>query len=84
MGTIDDYDHLGSVVKLVRQNTGDNNVEITAATTARDVKGWDSLAHIRIILDVEEQFGIRLRAGEVARLNCVGDLLDMIVIKKAR
>ena len=76
--------HIETVADLIRRNSGDENVEITPATTARDVKGWDSLTHMRIILDVEKHFRIRLRAGEVARMTCVGDLLEIIELKKAR
>lgn len=72
-----------TIIDVTRKITGDNEVEINTSTAARDVKGWDSLAHIQIILDLEKKFGIRLRAGEVAKLTCVGDLVDIILIKKA-
>ena len=49
--------------------------------TANDVDGWDSLAHIGIILAVEKNFGIRLRAAEVASLDRVGTLVDLVLVK---
>lgn len=46
--------------------------------TARDVRGWDSLAHINIVLAVESSFGVRLRAAEVAKLQNISGLIEFI------
>jgi acyl carrier protein len=42
------------------------------------VPGWDSLRHVRIIMAVEESFGIRFRTLEVIRLKNVGELQTLI------
>jgi len=56
----------------------DEEVHVTRATTARDVSGWDSLRHVSLLVSVERAFGIRFRSSEVANLNNVGELLDLI------
>ena len=57
-----------------------NNPGLTvdAATTARDVRGWDSLANVELMVEIEEAFGIRFRTGEVAGLRNVGELVAAI------
>jgi acyl carrier protein len=36
---------------------------------------WDSLGHIRVILAVEAEFGVRFRAMEIPDLNCVAAIV---------
>ena len=43
-------------------------LELTDGLTARDVSGWDSLNHVNLVLQVEEELGVRFRSDEVARL----------------
>jgi len=57
--------------------------DIGDATTADLVPGWDSLRHVRIIMAVEEAFGIRFRTLEAIRLKNVGELQALIDKKTA-
>ncbi len=61
----------------------DEDVELKASTTAKDVPGWDSLAHIRLMLAVEKAFNIKISAAETASLKNVGDLVGVIVSRGA-
>lgn len=56
---------------------------IEPATTADQVPGWDSLAHLKIITAVEQDFGIRFGGLEALRLRNVGDLQTLIDAKCA-
>ncbi len=47
-------------------------------TVAYMVPGWDSLSHARIILAVEEEFGLHFKTAELLRLSNVGDLQALI------
>lgn len=58
------------------------SVTISDTTTARDFKGWDSLAHIDIIIAAEERFEVRIPATKAARLKTLGELVDLILEKK--
>ena len=49
--------------------------------TADQVDGWDSMAHVRLLLTIERKFGISITAAESARLKTVGNLLDLIEAK---
>lgn len=60
-----------------------DGVVLTSAMTAKDVPGWDSLAHIRIILATEKAFKLRFDTAEMAGLQDVGAMADMIA-RKAR
>jgi acyl carrier protein len=56
----------------------DPALAITREMTAEDVTGWDSFAHVNLIMALEGEFGIKFRLAEVQELNCVGDVIDVI------
>ena len=49
--------------------------------TARDVDDWDSLSHIRLILTVEKEFGVKFSTAELAQFENVEQLVEMIADK---
>lgn len=55
-----------------------DTIELTPDLSAKEVDGWDSLAHIRLILTVEKSFKIKLSTSEIGRLKDVGDLVALI------
>lgn len=46
--------------------------------SARDVDGWDSLTHIRLILTVEKAFSVKFSTTEIGKLQNVGELVALI------
>jgi acyl carrier protein len=59
----------------------DDDIAVTDATVAADIDGWDSLAHITLILGVEREFRIKMTAAEVGSLKNVGQMIDVIVAR---
>lgn len=59
----------------------DSSLEITRKTSAVDIEDWDSLAQINLIVASEKNFGVRFSLSELATLNNVGDMLDLIASK---
>jgi acyl carrier protein len=58
-----------------------DEVSITEATTAKDVEGWDSLSHIRLMVAIEQRLRIKFSTGEIERMNNVGDMVKAIELK---
>jgi acyl carrier protein len=46
---------------------------------ADDVEGWDSLSHVRFLIAVEKEFGLRFTSSEIDGFKNVGEVLDVIV-----
>jgi acyl carrier protein len=59
----------------------DLDIVLTAALTAQDVDGWDSLNHVRLVLSVQKTFGVRFSAAEISQLSNVGELVQLIEVK---
>ena len=58
-----------------------DDFDIQDGTLATTVPGWDSLSHVRVLVAVEKEYGIRLKALEVLRLKNVGDLQKIVDAK---
>jgi len=56
----------------------DDSINVTPELSAKDVDGWDSLTHIRLILSVEKAFKIKFTTSEIGNLKNVGDLAALI------
>ena len=61
----------------------DDELSVTMETTSDDVKEWDSLSNVRLMIAVENAFGIRIKASEAAKLKNVGELADFVTRKIA-
>ena len=60
--------------QLFRDVFGDDTIELTEETTARDVPQWDSLGHVNLMFAIEERFRVRFRGNELAEFANVGEL----------
>lgn len=56
----------------------DDEIEITEETTANDIEEWDSLNHITLMVAIEKEFDVTLKADEIGRLSGVGELIDIL------
>ncbi len=73
-----DDEILGRLNTIFRDVLDDDEIDLTPATVADDVEGWDSLAHVRLMLTVERAFSLKFTAAQVGRLKNVGDLVALI------
>jgi acyl carrier protein len=56
----------------------DDSIQVTPELSAKDVDGWDSLTHIRLMLSVEKAFKVKFTTSEIGSLKNVGDLVALI------
>ncbi|MCJ2101914.1 acyl carrier protein [Methylobacterium sp. E-046] len=67
--------------RVFRDVFDDPTIELEPTMTADDIAEWDSLSHVRLMLEVSKAFGVRFSASEVSSLNNVGDLQALISSK---
>ena len=60
------------------------DLHLTPTTSAGDVSGWDSVAHITLVVAIEQRFGIRFNTAEIEEMRNVGDLARLIAQKVGR
>ena len=74
---------LKAIAEIVAEETGELEVQLLRETTADEVAGWDSVAHSRIILRLEEVFDIKVAEEKIYSFENVGALLDYVVVLKS-
>jgi len=74
------WDRLTNVFRQVFDN---DNIEITDTMTAADLPEWDSLSHITLVLAVEREFHVKLKAAEVGGLVNVGSFIKLLMARAA-
>lgn len=67
--------------QIFRDVFDDPSIELEPGMTADDIPEWDSLSHVRLMLEVSKAFGVRFSASEVSSLNNVGELEALIASK---
>jgi acyl carrier protein len=70
------------LTEVFRDVFDDDELVIDATTTAQDVEGWNSLAHIRLVVSIEKAFKRRFSAAEIGSLKNVGDMVELILLKQ--
>jgi len=60
----------------------DETLALTDETTAYDVPGWDSIAHINLMFSIEQSFGVQFNGNELAELKNIGELKNLLKRKK--
>ena len=73
-----DEEILSRITDVVRDQLDDDEIALTPTTEANSVDGWDSLAHVRIMIAVEEEFGVRFQTSEITSLKNVGGLVALV------
>ena len=57
--------------------------EISEKTTPQTVRTWDSAAHLRLILALEDRLGIGFADGEIATLTSLSGILGVLETRLA-
>ena len=71
------------LTRILQDVFDDESLAAHPELTADDVEEWDSLNHIRLVVTVEREFGVKFAASEVSGLKNVGDLMELIHAKSS-
>jgi acyl carrier protein len=78
ISAMDEQQIYARLAELFEDVFDDDSIQVTPDLSAKDVDGWDSLSHIRLILTVEKAFKIKFSTSEIGKLENVGDLAALI------
>jgi len=78
---MDDKQIYAKLAEVFADVFDDEAIEVKPELSAKDVDGWDSLSHIRLILTVERAFNVKFSTSEIGKLQNVGDLATLIKMR---
>ena len=70
---------LDKLNEIFRDEFDDESIQVTEGTTANDIDGWDSLAHISLLAAIEDEFNMKSTMGEVTGMKNVGEMTDIVL-----
>jgi acyl carrier protein len=65
---------LAKLTPVFRDVFDDDRIVLTPEVTARDIDGWNSVANIRLMVTIEDEFHIKFDIGAFQEFRNVGDL----------
>ncbi|MDQ2860651.1 MAG: acyl carrier protein [Pseudomonadota bacterium] len=68
-----------AMVIAVREETDNPGAVVEPSMTANDIPGWDSLAHVRIVMNLEARTGAEIEMSDTYKAATVGDLCDIVM-----
>ncbi|MDC0940804.1 acyl carrier protein [Candidatus Pelagibacter sp.] len=76
--------YLKELNKIFVSYFNNKKISINEKTTSKDIKNWDSLAQVGIIILTEKKFKIKFSVKEVGNLKKIGDIVRLIIAKKRK
>ena len=70
------------VVEIMEDVFDEDDIAYDDAMTAADIEEWDGLSNIRFVVAIEKEFDIRFSNSEIADLENVGQMVDLIASKQ--
>ena len=69
------------LVPIMEDTFNEDKIAYSDNLTADDIEEWDSLSHIRFMVAIEKEFGVRFTSAEIEDTKNVGELVDLILAK---
>lgn len=73
------------MIKLIEEvfrDVFDDEIILSESTSQSDIEDWDSVAHVNILIALENEFGVKFSLDEAQSIKNVGDIIAIIQLKK--
>lgn len=69
---------LPELTALFRDVFDDQTIVLRLDTTADDIAGWDSMSQVRLAVELEHRFAIKIKSAKMEEMRSVRGLLALI------
>lgn len=70
---MEESEFISRLTEIFRAELDQDDLTITSKTRQADLVGWDSLAHVRLVIGFENEFGVQLEATDIEKIKSVAD-----------
>ena len=72
---------INRLTPIFRKVFGDDNLTLADELSALDVENWDSLTHMLLITEIENDFSIKFKLKDLNKMLNVGDMITILSSK---
>lgn len=69
-------------IKKVFEDFFDGEVEVNENTSMENCEEWESVSHIQLIFELEEEFEMEFEAEQIADMTSIKKIIDIIETEK--
>lgn len=69
------------LLPIMEDTFDEDKIVYVDSLSADDIEEWDSLSHIRFMVAVEREFGVRFSTSEIEGFKNAGELVDAVLGK---
>tara|TARA_Y200000002_G_scaffold382499_1_gene399768 strand:- start:1258 stop:1503 length:246 start_codon:yes stop_codon:yes gene_type:complete len=73
---------LNKIKPIFMKVFNNKNIRLNYKSSSSNIRNWDSLAQITLVLNIESMFKIKFKISEISSLSNVGEMIDLILRKK--
>lgn len=66
---------------IFREIFDDQNLIVDENTNPENIKEWDSLAHVNILVAIEKEFDVKFEISEIENTKNVEEILKLVIKK---
>lgn len=70
-------DKIDAVKQVICSVLNCESIELSESTDIRKIDGYDSLNHIKIVLEIEEMFSINIPLSSVDSIKTISDIINI-------
>lgn len=74
-------DVMNRLTAIFRTIFSDDSLVLTSELTPDDVEQWDSLSHMLLITEIENEFSIKFKLKDLNKMRNLDDMTNMILSK---
>ena len=72
---------INKLTNIFRNVFNNHSLVLTNELSANDIAQWDSLSHMLLITEIEDNFSIKFKLKDLNKMRNVGDMIDIIISK---
>lgn len=71
---------LEKLQKIFKDITDNDELVLNYSTTSNDIDEWDSLSHLKLIVAIEKEFGLKFTSKQILSKKNIGEIVDNIIL----
>lgn len=74
---------IARIRRVFREVFDDPALEVSEETSPEQLPAWDSFAHVKLLVALEEEFAVQFTTAEAAEMRSVGDFRRALAARHA-